>query len=58
MLHSHESMTDFVIENPILNSPYGEPSRHFKFADDGITNEIVEELWLPHSELFTRYAPI
>jgi len=31
-----------VIENPILNSPFEEPSRHFKFADEGITNEIVE----------------
>ena len=31
-----------VIENPILNSPFREPTRHFKFDDDGITNEIVE----------------
>jgi type III restriction enzyme len=31
-----------VIENPILNSPFDEPSRHFKFTDDGITDEIVE----------------
>jgi type III restriction enzyme len=31
-----------TIENPILNSPYFEPSRHFKFDEDGITNEIVE----------------
>jgi type III restriction enzyme len=29
-----------VIENPILNSPYREPTRHFHFDDDGITNEI------------------
>jgi len=36
-------MPDTVIENPILNSPYGEPNRHFKFADDGITNEVLEE---------------
>jgi type III restriction enzyme len=35
-------MPDVVIENPILNSPFGEPSCHFKFADEGITNEIVE----------------
>jgi len=33
---------DVVIENPILNSPYGEPRRHFVFADDGITDEISE----------------
>jgi len=31
-----------VIENPILNSPYEEPTRHFSFSDEGITNEIVE----------------
>ncbi len=31
-----------VIENPILNSPFAEPSRHFRFDDDGITNDIVE----------------
>jgi len=33
---------DVIIENPILNSPYEEPRRHFVFADDGITNEISE----------------
>ncbi len=31
-----------VIENPILNSPFLEPSRHFRFDEDGITNDIVE----------------
>ena len=31
-----------VIENPILNSPYDEPTRHFRFDDDGITGEVVE----------------
>ncbi len=31
-----------VIENPILNSPYREPDRHFRFDDDGITDEVVE----------------
>ena len=35
-------MADALIENPILNSPFLEPTRHFKFADEGITNEIVE----------------
>jgi len=30
-----------VIENPILNSPFEEPSRHFRFDDDGITSDIV-----------------
>jgi type III restriction enzyme len=31
-----------LIENPILNSPYEEPTRHFRFEDDGITDEVVE----------------
>ncbi len=35
-------MPDTLIENPILNSPYSEPTRHFRFGDEGITNEIVE----------------
>ena len=35
-------MADVVIENPILNSPYEEPKLHFRFGDDGITNEIIE----------------
>src|SRR5713226_2610471 len=30
-----------VIENPILNSPFEEPCRHFRFGEEGITNEIV-----------------
>jgi len=36
-------MPDAIIENPILNSPFTEPGQHFKFTDDGITNEIVEK---------------
>ena len=35
-------MPQVVIENPVLNSPYKEPTRHFKFSDEGITNEIEE----------------
>lgn len=31
-----------VIENPILNSPYREPGRHWKFEDYGISDQIVE----------------
>jgi len=30
-----------VIENPVLNSPFKEPARHFRFSDEGITSEIV-----------------
>ena len=35
-------MKQVVIENPILNSPFVEPARHFKFSEEGITDEIVE----------------
>ncbi len=35
-------MPQTVIENPVINSPFDEPSRHFRFNDDGITDEIVE----------------
>ncbi len=31
-----------VIENTVLNKPFEEPSRHWRFDDDGITNEIEE----------------
>ena len=34
-------MSQVVIENPIINSPFDEPSRHFRFSDEGITNEVV-----------------
>ncbi len=34
-------MRQVTIENPILNSPFEEPSRYFRFDDEGITNEIV-----------------
>src|SRR5689334_402466 len=35
-------MPTVVIENPVLNSPYAEPTRHFYFDEDGITDKIVE----------------
>jgi type III restriction enzyme len=35
-------MSQVVIENPIINSPFDEPTRHFRFSDEGITNEIVD----------------
>jgi Type III restriction enzyme, res subunit. len=35
-------MAQVVIENPVLNRPFGEPKRHFRFSDEGITNEIAE----------------
>jgi len=35
------TMSQVVIENPIINSPFDEPTRHFRFSDEGITDEIV-----------------
>ena len=35
-------MSQVVIENPIINSPFDEPTCHFRFADEGITDEIVD----------------
>jgi hypothetical protein len=35
-------MSQVVIENPVINSPYVEPIRHFRFGDEGITNDLVE----------------
>lgn len=35
-------MRQVVIENPVLNCPYEEPKRHFRFDDEGITNEAIE----------------
>lgn len=31
-----------VIENPILNGPFAEPTRHFRFGEEGITDEVVD----------------
>ena len=30
-----------LIENPVINSPFEEPRRHFCFAENGITHEIL-----------------
>jgi type III restriction enzyme len=35
-------MAPVVIENPVINSPFAEPIRHFAFNDAGITDQIVE----------------
>ncbi|HMC11621.1 MAG TPA: hypothetical protein VKH44_10035, partial [Pirellulaceae bacterium] len=35
-------MSQVVIENPIINSPFDEPNRHFRFTDEGITNQTVD----------------
>ncbi|PYR74765.1 MAG: restriction endonuclease subunit R [Acidobacteria bacterium] len=35
-------MPQAIIDNPILNSAFAEPTRHFKFGDEGITNDIID----------------
>jgi len=35
-------MTQVIIDNPIINSPFDEPTRHFKFGEEGITDVIVD----------------
>ena len=34
-------MSQVVIENPVINSPFDEPTRHFRFGDEGITDDII-----------------
>lgn len=36
-------MSNRVIPNPIINSPFEEPRRHFQFDEEGITDQIVEQ---------------
>ena len=47
-------MSQVVIDNPVINSPYTEPTRHFRFGDEGITNEQVEGR--RSSSYFVRHA--
>lgn len=35
-------MKQVVIENPIINSAFAEPQKHFRFDDDGITSDVVD----------------
>jgi type III restriction enzyme len=37
-----------VIENPIINSAFKEPNRHFRFDDEGITSDIIEARRISH----------
>ena len=39
---AQHAVSQVVVENPIINSPFEEPTRHFRFGDEGITNEIVD----------------
>ena len=31
-----------TIENPVINSPFEEPKRHFVFTDEGISDTIAQ----------------
>jgi type III restriction enzyme len=35
-------MADIIIQNPVINSPFTEPVRHFEFGEQGITGTIIE----------------
>jgi type III restriction enzyme len=35
-------MADVVIQNPVINSPFSEPVRHFEFGERGITGRIID----------------
>jgi len=50
-------MADVVIDNPVINSPYAEPSKHFVFAHDGITNQVeAAETAIFITEVATRHG--
>jgi type III restriction enzyme len=36
------NMAQVIIPNPILNTPFDEPRRHFYFDEDGITDKVIE----------------
>ena len=36
-------MRQLVIDNPVINSAFKEPRTHYRFTDEGITNEIVPQ---------------
>jgi hypothetical protein len=35
-------MSQVVIEDPIINSPFDQSAHHFKFDEEGITDEIAK----------------
>lgn len=47
------SNSENTIVNPVINSPYIEPQRHFRFGEEGITNEIV-----PKRRVSAYFVPI
>jgi type III restriction enzyme len=35
-------MSTVIIQNPVINSAFREPDRHFRFDDEGITSDVVD----------------
>ena len=53
------SRAQIVIENPILNSPFAAPTRHFRFDDEGITDESFDLLhWIESGTVARRQVTI
>jgi type III restriction enzyme len=46
-------MREVVVEDPVINSPFAEPARHFRFDDEGITSETV-----PGRRVSSYFMPI
>ena len=40
-------MATTTIENPVINSPFEEPQRHYRFTDTGITNKVGDDILMP-----------
>ena len=41
------AVREVVIQDSVINSPFGEPQRHFRFDDEGIANEIAHDWSAP-----------
>jgi type III restriction enzyme len=35
-------MSDVIIRNPVINSPFEEPTRHFEFGERGLTGRVID----------------
>ena len=42
MENKENQLRQVVIEKPVINSPFQEPKRHYRFSNEGITNTIDE----------------
>ena len=51
-------MSHVVIENPIINSPTAEPTRHFRFTDEGIIDEGITDEIVDGRRTSSYFVPI